>query len=214
MMLEQAQQFGDRLYQVLSKIGKGLSSEKRLEILDLLTQGSKSVEQISQITGMSIPNTSRHLQVLRDSHLVSTQRQGNHIIYALSSFEIRHLVQQLITVGENQLFEMKMLQAQADAQPNIQTISLVDAQKMRNSIILDVRPEDEYQAGHVVSAVNIPLESLKERMSELPTGRPVIVYCRGRLCPYTNLATQMLNQNGFNAYSLHASYYEWTANME
>lgn len=209
-MFEQAVKYKDQLYRELSRIGKGLSSDRRLEILDLLTQAPKTVEEIAKETRISVANTSRHLQVLKESRLVKTQRNGNHIIYSLSSPLIIEMVHLLIDIGENELSEMRIIQDEADAADNVKTISLDQAKKeYQKSLVLDVRPTNEYQAGHVDSAINIPLESLEKELTTLPKDQQIIVYCRGRLCANSNIAVQILNKNGFHAVSLNSSYYDW-----
>lgn len=209
-MFEQAVNYKNGLYDELSKIGKGLSSDRRLEILDLLTQAPKSVETIANGVGISVANASRHLQILKDSHLVKTKRKGNHIIYSLSSPRISDLVHLLTDIGNSELSDMKTIQDKSDAQDNVKTISLKQAQEeYKNCFVLDVRPSDEYAAGHIQSAINVPLETLKESMPKLPKDQKIIVYCRGRLCANSNIATQILNKNGFDAVSLNSSHYDW-----
>lgn len=210
-MQDQAVQYKNQLYGELARIGKGLSSDKRIEILDLLVQAPKTVDSIAKETGLTVANTSRHLQILKDSRLVTTAKDGNHVIYSLRSPQIADLIHLLVAVGENELSEMRLIQAQADNQADVKTISLKDAaQNLHDSFLLDVRPCDEFQAGHIESAKNIPLDELKDNLKQLPKKQKIIVYCRGRLCANSNLATQFLNQNGFNAYSLNSSYYDWT----
>lgn len=197
-----------QLFSELAKMSKGLASDKRLEILELLTQAPKSVDNIAQITGMSVANTSRHLQILKESHLVVTNRNGNHIIYQLGSPEIRDLIRDLVQVGEQELTSMRIIQQAADQ--NVQTISMEEAaEKMQDSLLLDVRPTDEYQAGHIGGAFNIPLGELSQQVDRLPKDRRIIVYCRGRLCANSNIAAQYLNQHGFDAYSLNCSFLDW-----
>lgn len=128
-MFEQAVNYKNGLYEELSKIGKGLSSDRRLEILDLLTQAPKSVETIANGVGISVANASRHLQILKDSHLVKTKRKGNHIIYSLSSPKISDLVHLLTDIGNSELSDMKTMQDKSDAQDNVKTISLKQAQE-------------------------------------------------------------------------------------
>lgn len=206
----QAEEYKGQLYKELARIGKSLGSDRRLEILDLLSQSPKSVDAIAKETGLSVANTSRHLQVLRDSRLVRTKRDGNRIIYRLTSPQITALVHLLVEVGEQELSEMQAIEQAADTQENVKTISLKQANQVyRRGILLDVRPADEYQAGHIQGAVNIPLPVLKNRLDQLPKDRQIIVYCRGRLCANSNIATQLLNDKGFNAYSLNSSYYDW-----
>ncbi|MFQ9706966.1 MAG: ArsR/SmtB family transcription factor [Limosilactobacillus pontis] len=199
-----------RLFTMLANMNKGLSSDKRLEILYLLMQAPKTVEMIAQEINASTANTSRHLQVLRQSHFVKTTKRGNHIIYSLADNDIATLINLLIHIGENNLAEFRSLQEQANNDHNVEMISLVQAKKHAgNYLILDVRPQDEYSFGHVDGAMNIPYNILNKNLSKLPKDRPIIVYCRGKMCGITNQATQFLNQNGFNAVSLNNTWQEW-----
>lgn len=206
-MFEEAVEYKNQLYKELARVGKGIGNDKRLEILELLSQSPKSVEKIAQETGSSIANTSRHLQILKDSRLVKTKKDGNHVIYSLRSSKVNDLIHLLIVVGEEELSEMRSIEEKADR--GIKTVSLEKAQQYRDSLWLDVRPEDEYESGHIKSAINIPLTELRSHLTELPKEKPIIVYCRGRLCANSNLATKVLNQNGYDAFSLNCSYYEW-----
>lgn len=206
-MFEEAVEYKNQLYKELARVGKGIGNDKRLEILELLSQSPKSVEKISRETGSSVANTSRHLQILKDSRLVKTKRDGNHIIYSLRSAKVNQLIHLLIAVGEEELSEVRSIEERADR--GIKAVSLEEAQQYPNSIWLDVRPGDEYKAGHIKAAINIPLAELPGRLSELPKKKPIIVYCRGRLCANSNLAAKLLTQNGYDAVSLNCSYYEW-----
>lgn len=205
--------YKNKLYKELSRIGKGISNDKRLEILDLLSQSAKTVESISKETGLSFANTSRHLQVLKDSHLVKAEKNGNYVVYSVISPQIVELMHLLTSVGENELSEMKYIQDEADNQDGIKTLSLEEVvdrtADITNNFILDVRPEDEFLAGHIDTSINIPLDHLTDNFAKLPKNKVIIVYCRGRLCQNSNLATQLLNENGFNAFSLNSSYYDW-----
>lgn len=214
-MNQQALDYKNQLYKELSRIGKGLSSDKRLAILDLLVQSPKSVERIAKETGISVANTSRHLQVLKDSRLVKTVQDGNHVIYQLSSSKIKALISLLVSVGEQELSEISALRAEANRPKDIKTIGLEEAMsEAGRALILDVRPSDEYAAGHIDTAINIPVDELLENISQLPKKKTIIVYCRGRLCPYANLATQLLNQHGLRARSLNYSFYDWEKNNQ
>lgn len=209
-MNQQALEYKNQLYKELSRIGKGLSSDKRLAILDLLSQSPKSVERIARETGVSVANTSRHLQVLKDSRLVKTVKDGNRVIYQLSSPQITALIALLISVGEQELSEINVLHAEANRPKDVKPIGLEEAiGEAKQDLILDVRPTDEYAAGHIPTAINIPVDELTANMSRLPKEKTLIVYCRGRFCPYANLATQLLNQHGFRARSLNYSFYDW-----
>ncbi|CAM3210904.1 ArsR/SmtB family transcription factor [Lactiplantibacillus plajomi] len=213
-MTETAETYKTSLYAELAKLGKSLSSNRRLELLDLLAQSPKSVETLAKQSGMSIANTSRHLQTLRDAHLVSRSKRGNYGIYQLASAQVEQLFYLLRDVGENQLLAMKQIQRDFDAQERVQTLDLSAATKLigRDDVqLLDVRPHDEFVNGHIDGAVNIPIDELRERLADLKADQDVIVYCRGHLCALTNQATRLLNEQGRHAYSLNESYYDWRA---
>ena len=203
-------QYKNSLYDELSHFSKGLASNKRLEILDLLLQASKSVDSISRDTGNSVANTSRHLQVLKESHLVASSRNGNQIIYSLASDNVVSLVRTLMKVGERESSEMKYIQKEADNDQYVKTISLEKVrQEIDNIFLLDVRPKDEYIANHILGAINIPLNELIDNINIIPKNKKIIVYCRGRLCANSNFAVKKLNQYGLNAYSLNSSVHDW-----
>ena len=205
--------YKNSLYSGLSKIGKCLSSEKRIEILDLLVQGSKTVESISNETGMSIANTSRHLQVLKDGNLVISEKKGNYVVYEIANTQIIDLVYLLIGVGEQQLADIQRIHNEFnDSCMKIRPITLEQAYEMakdREALIIDLRPEDEFNSSHIENAINIPMKNLEKNLKKLPKDKEIIVYCRGRNCAYANLASKLLNDNGFHAYSLNQSYYDW-----
>lgn len=209
-----AQRYRNDLFAELAKVGKSLSSDRRLEVLDLLTQSQKSVETISIELGMSIANTSRHLQVLREGNLVTRERVGNTIFYSLASDNVKNLIYLLESVGQEQLANMKMIQDTYDKEAAVPTLSLENAVALYGNpktkvTILDVRPQSEFKTGHVEGAVNIPIEQLDTAPEMKNLQGTVIVYCRGRLCAYANMATKLLNEKGYDAYSLNASYDDW-----
>lgn len=211
-MNQTADAYKASLYAELAKVGKSLSSDRRLELMDLLVQSPKTVETLARQSGMSIANTSRHLQTLREANLVSRAKRGNFVIYELASDQVAQLFYLLRDVGESQLATMRQIQRDFDATENVQTLDLAAAMKLvtRDDVqLLDVRPVEEYQAGHIAGAVNIPIEHLQDRLAELQPSQDIIVYCRGHLCALTNQATRLLNEHGRHAYSLNESYYDW-----
>ncbi|WP_300557991.1 metalloregulator ArsR/SmtB family transcription factor [Companilactobacillus sp.] len=217
MLDEKMMNYKDSLYSELAKIGKSLSSDRRLEIMDLLTQGPKTVESIANNTGLSIANTSRHLQILREGNLVKRTKDKNYVVYALASSKIIELVYLLRDVGEDQLSAIKQIQDDYNESENVYTLTLEQAfEKMQNQNVelLDVRPKDEYDAGHIDRAKNIPIDDLESEVKRIPKDKDIIVYCRGHLCAYTNQATHILNQSGRKAYSLNESYYDWKKYIE
>lgn len=207
-----ARDYKNSLYSELSKIGKGVSSDKRLEILDLLAQSSKSVDLLARESGMSVANTSRHLKILREAHLVSCSKNGNFVVYSLASDAVERLFYLLRDVGEEQLSAMRMIQRDLDAEEAVRSLDLSTVAKLLERddvLLLDVRPVEEFSAGHIPGAINIPMDQLAERIDSLDVGKDVIVYCRGHLCALTNQATRLLNDRGRNAYSLNESYFDW-----
>ncbi|GAX00671.1 ArsR/SmtB family transcription factor [Secundilactobacillus silagei] len=211
---EIAQRYRNDLFSELAKVGKSLSSDRRLEVLDLLTQSEKSVETIAKELGMSVANTSRHLQVLREGNLVKREKMGNTVVYSLASDSVKKLVYLLESVGQEQLANMTQIQNDYDQEVNVPQLSLANAVALyENSktkvTILDVRPQSEFDAGHVEDAINIPIELLDTMVQSKLPDDTIIVYCRGRLCAYANMATKTLNEKGYQAYSLNASYHDW-----
>lgn len=207
-----ASMYKDSLYTELAKVGKSLSSERRLEIMDLLAQSSKTVEEISDESGLSVANTSRHLQVLKKSNLVYSNRKGKFLYYSLASNKVKDLFYLLRDVGDEQLSEIKKIQKDFSSNEHIKNISLEDSSKKiynENTLFLDVRPESEYKNGHICNAKNIPIDELEYHLNEISKDKYIIVYCRGQLCAYANIASKFLNNHGFNAYSLNSSYYDW-----
>jgi len=204
--------YKNSLYGELAKVGKSLSSERRLEIMDLLAQGPKTVEEVSTESGMSIANTSRHLQVLREGNLVGRQRSGKFVYYSLATNKVVDLFYLLRDVGEEQLSAVRQIQADFNTDEQVETLTLSEAQvKLQRGdvVLLDVRPQSEYDYGHIDQAENIPIDELQNRAEQVPKDKEIIVYCRGSLCAYANMATHELNNQGYHAYSLNESYYDW-----
>lgn len=204
-------EYKHELYQTLAMMSKGLASDKRLEILNLLTQSPKTVEGIAQSVGLSVANTSRHLQVLKNSGLVNFTKDKNYIIYQVSSPKVKKLIRFFFEVGAEELPNFDVIARKADSEEDVKTISLEEVIKIdkKTLLLLDVRPNDEFKYQHILGAVNIPLEELSERLCELSKDQDIVVYCRGRLCSSANMATQILNSYGFHARSLNASYLDW-----
>ncbi|HEY9841573.1 MAG: ArsR/SmtB family transcription factor [Candidatus Sericytochromatia bacterium] len=196
--------FTSRLYENYARIGKVLSSARRIELLELLAQAPHSVEELVQLSGMSVANTSQHLQLLRQHGLVEAQKQGLYVIYRLASPEVHTFLQQLGRLAQSQLAEVKQIEAeflaQAEAWQSVDVAQL-QAQLAAGALLLDVRPAEEYAAGHIPGAVSAPLPELAERMAQMPKQQTVIAYCRGPYCLYALEAVHRLSEQGFQ--SLH-----------
>lgn len=208
-----ARKYSEQLYGELAKIGKCLSSSRRLELLELLTQCEKTVENLAHETQMSIANTSKHLQVLYGANLVRRRKNGNFVVYSLASKNVATLADSLKTVGEERLAEIKELQADL-FQAELTLTKAKALQANKNALFLDVRPQDEYQAGHIQGALNIPIAQLEEHFAVLPNDQVIIVYCRGKMCSYAKVATKLLKKKGYKAYSLDYSYYDWVTDKK
>lgn len=213
-----ATNYKDELFKQLSRIGKCLSSDKRLEILNLLSQGPKAVEKIAQDTGMSVANVSRHLQVLNDARLVTFVKQGTYAIYSLADPSISDFLHSLWNIAENQLSDISRIKEDffenMDGLYTLTKEKVYEKLKEGNIVLLDMRPEEEYEAGHIEGAVSVPMEKLDTYLQQLPRDKEVIAYCRGKYCVYSALAAQKLQEEGFKAYHMAESTYEWQRYLE
>ncbi|MGG3495673.1 metalloregulator ArsR/SmtB family transcription factor [Peribacillus simplex] len=203
----------DLLYQEFARIGKSLSSPKRLEILDILSHGPKSVEALSKATNMSVANVSQHLQTLANSRLVKFQKKGNYVIYELADAAISDFLTSLHRLSEKQFVQVQQIK-QEFLNVNLGTdgVSLSELKDRMNkgeAILLDVRPLEEYEEAHIPGAVSMPIEELSEKLSTLPTNCDVIAYCRGCYCLMSVEAVELLRSKGFNAFRLEEGVHDW-----
>lgn len=205
-----AENYKNDLFKEISTLTKSIASEKRLEILNVLTQSPKTVEAMVKLTGMSFANTSRHLQILKDANLVKTTRDKNNIIYELASNRISTLVYLLLEVAQDQLSQVQDIQDNFNNQTqNILTHDEAKKKmKNQNITLIDLRPKDEFLHQHLENAINIPIDQLEKNLHRIPKDKEVIFYCRGKLCAFSNLASNLLNQKGYTSYSLNESVYE------
>ncbi|AMM91717.1 metalloregulator ArsR/SmtB family transcription factor [Peribacillus simplex] len=203
----------DLLYQEFARIGKSLSSPKRLEILDILSHGPKSVEALSKATNMSVANVSQHLQTLANSRLVKFQKKGNYVIYELADAAISDFLTSLHRLSEKQFVQVQQIK-QEFLNVNLGTdgvslSELKDRMDKGEAILLDVRPLEEYEEAHIPGAVSMPIEELSEKLSTLPTNCDVIAYCRGCYCLMSVEAVELLRSKGFNAFRLEEGVHDW-----
>ncbi|RTR36435.1 ArsR family transcriptional regulator [Robertmurraya yapensis] len=201
------------LYQEFARIGKSLSSPKRLEILDILSQGPKSVEALSKATVMSVANVSQHLQTLANSKLVKFQKKGNYVIYELADSAILDFLTSLHNLAENQFAHIQQIKQEfLNANLGMDGVSLLELnERMAKGevILLDVRPIEEYEEAHIPGAVSMPIEELKEKLSSIPSNVDVVAYCRGRYCLMSVEAVELLRANGVNAFRLEEGVNDW-----
>lgn len=204
------------IYENLAELAKALGHAHRLELLEHISQRPRSVEDLSVRAGLTFANASRHLQILRRARLVEARRSGKQVIYGLAGdAEVVGLIRALGVVGERNMAEIQRLQADYfQARDTLEAVSRSEVLDMlRNGLvtILDVRPEDEFTAGHLPQAINIPVGELDERLGEIPLGREVIAYCRGPYCVLSFDAVAVLRKKGMDARRLEDGYPEWKA---
>lgn len=203
------------LYGHLARVAKALSSPGRLELLEALAQGERSVEVLAKAIGMSIANTSHHLQSLRAGGLVCSRREGLQIIYSLTDNDIPLLLSNLGRIAERQVAEVERIVRenfeQRDGLTPVKRDELVRLLKQGEAIVIDVRPASEFRAGHIAGAVNIPIESLPQSLKTLPKDQEIIAYCRGPYCLFSVDAIQQLRRKGFRARRLEEGFPEWKA---
>jgi rhodanese-related sulfurtransferase len=189
------------------------SSPKRLELIELLCQGEKTVETLAREASISVKLTSSHLRELRMSQLVETERQGKNILYRLASKSVADLWVQVHTLAEDRLVDLQLALQKIATQPDDLVASdrdsLMKAARKGEVVVLDVRPSEEYLNAHLPFARSIPLEELRQRLSELPKDRSVVAYCRGPYCLMAADAVALLKDEGFTAFHLREGVAEW-----
>ena len=208
-----ARDFKNRIYTELSAIAKALANPHRLEIIDLLAQGPSPVEYIAKNTGMTIANASQHLQTLKSARLVRAERRGKYSYYSLQSTDVFKLWKTMRELGFAQNAQIeKLLQDFRKSRHNLESVDsdkLLDRVEKGEALLLDVRPREEYDAGHIASAVSIPRDELLEKLKSLPKNKEIIAYCRGPLCAMADDAIKLLQDHGYTAGRLDVGYPEW-----
>lgn len=212
---EPTRHFKTAVYEQLARIGKALASGPRIELLELLSQVSCTVDELAGKTDQSIANTSHHLQVLRRARLVDSEREGVYVRYALADNSVAALIRALRTLAEDRLLEldsvMKAFLDQRAATEPVDREQLVARVRDGQVTVLDVRPYAEFRAGHLPDAISIPLAELEDRIAELPSKRPVVAYCRGRYCVMALDAVALLRSRGVEAEHLDEGVADWRA---
>ena len=204
------------IYENLAEVAQALGHAHRLELLEHLAQGVRSVEQLSARAHLTFANTSRHLQILRRSRLVETERRGKNVLYRLAGdAEVVAMIKALGRIGERNVAEIgRVVTDYFQARDALEPVSRDDlVAKLRDDLVtlLDVRPEDEFTLGHLPGALNIPLAELERRLGELSKSREVIAYCRGPYCVLSFEAVSALRARGYRVRRLEDGYPEWKA---
>ena len=214
-MSKQSRMFKDQIYEQFARIGKALASPKRLELLDLLSQTERTVESLAKEASLSIANCSQHLQVLREARLVETRKEGLYVFYRLADESVGEFWLALRSLGERRLTEVERIvrdyfESPEDLEP-IDRKKLLERVREGSVVVLDVRPVEEYRAGHIPGAVSLPLEELQRRLAELPMDQEIIAYCRGPYCLFAVRAVELLRKQGFTARRFGEGIPEWKA---
>ena len=190
-------------YEQVAAIGKALCAPARLILLNILCQGERSVEILAREAGLSVANTSQHLQALRHANLVESERRGNHVIYRVASREVvllfnalKNLALDRMTTLRHAFDEISRAPSRAHALDRDELVRLLKEEKV---IVIDVRPEEEYRAGHIPSAVSVPLDSLDEYLKLLPEGKEIVALCRGEYCVLADKAIEIIRSKGMKA---------------
>jgi rhodanese-related sulfurtransferase/DNA-binding transcriptional ArsR family regulator len=203
----------DRLYEAFARTAKALASPKRIELAELMAQGEHTVEALAQATGMGVTNTSAHLQVLARSRLVAARKHGTKVFYRLASDDVAAFVVALRNLARSRLAEVDQVVRDyftaRDALEPLTREGLVDLAERGEVIILDVRPTAEFTAGHIPSALSVPLDQLSQALARLPRRREIVAYCRGPYCVLAPEAVQRLRANGYRARRLADGLPEW-----
>jgi len=207
--------FKNTIYEQFSRIGKAVSSPKRLELIDLLCQGERTVEVLAKETGLTVANASQHLQVLRAARLVEAEKMGLYVTYRLADQMVCEFFLSMRILAENRLAEVeqtkrRFLEGREGMEP-VDRDALLKRVHEGLVTVLDVRPSEEYQAGHIPGAISIPLKELKRRLSGLPQNQEIVAYCRGPYCVLAIQAVEVLRAKGFNAVRLEEGIQDWRA---
>lgn len=207
---------GDRdaknaLFEQFARVGKALSSGKRLELLDLLAQGERTVESLARAAGLGLTTASAHLQTLKHAHLVATRREGTKIYYRLAGDDVAALYALVQSVAGAHLADIDAARA-AYLGPDTEQVTreeLLRRVEAGSATVIDVRPREEYAAGHIPGAVSIPVDELAERLAELPADQEIVAYCRGAYCVFSHEAVRLLTAQGRTARRLADGMLEW-----
>lgn len=207
--------FKDEIYGQFARLGSALSNPHRLELLDLLAQGERSVEDLAREANMSIANTSQHLQSLREAQLVATDKRGLRVFYRLAGPEVFDLWRTLRSAGERRLAEIdRVVDRYLGHRQEMEAIDQVElARRIHEGsvTVIDARPTVEYRQGHIAGAINVRVEDLQGRLEEVGASGPIVAYCRGPYCVYADEVVRLLQEHGLPALRLADGYPEWAA---
>ena len=207
--------FKDALYAHFARLGHAVSSPKRLELLDLLGQGEKTVEQLAEQTSTPVKNTSAHLRALRQARLVETRRDGTYVWYRIADEAVSSFLLALQALGRHRYAEVReVAESYLERRDTFEPIPPEELRrrlKAGDVTLIDVRPGEEFSSGHIPGALSVPVAELADRLRELPKGKEVVAYCRGPYCVMAVTAVELLRQRGYRARRLIESIPSWRA---
>jgi len=209
----QGRTFKDAVFRLFARVARSFSAPKRLELLDVLAQGERDVETLACETGCSVANASRHLQVLRQTGLVASRREGVRVVYRLSGPEVERAWHGLRSLSESRLAGLpdaaRDYFAGRDGLEPLERDELLRRVRQGDAVVLDVRPSQEFEAGHIAGALSMPLSTLRRRLDLLPSDREIVAYCRGPYCVLAAEAVALLRRSGRRAVRLREGFPEW-----
>ena len=214
-MKSPGRQFKDAIYDQFSRIGKAVASPKRLELLDLICQGEKTVETLVRETGLNIANASQHLQTLKAARLIKAEKEGLYVKYRVADEMVCQFFRSMRKIAEHRLAEVDLIKCRfLEGKAGMEPVNRNDLLKrviQGDVTVLDVRPVEEYRSGHIPGAMSVPLDQLKALLAELPADQEIVAYCRGPYCVLAIRAVELLRKQGLNAIRLEESVQDWRA---
>ncbi len=204
-----------QLYEQFAQVAKALGHAHKLELLELLAQGERNVEALAKVAGFTVANTSRHLQQLRRAGLIASRKDGLYVFYRLAGDDVIELLRSLRRTGQRRINDLNdIVMGYFNDRDNLEPVSrkeLLQRSKDGLVTVLDVRPSEEYEAGHIPGALNVPLDQIRQQLAKLPRDQEIIAYCRGEYCVLAFEAVATLRKKGFTARRLEEGYPEWKA---
>jgi rhodanese-related sulfurtransferase/DNA-binding transcriptional ArsR family regulator len=205
--------FKNEINEQFARIAKAVANAHRIEILDLLAQGERSVEELARETALSVASASQHLQALREAHLVTTRKEGLRVYYRLIDTSVYELLQNIRAVATRQLAEVdRIVDTYLTERKSMEPVTLNELLARTREpgiVVLDVRPALEYKQGHIAGARSIPIGELANRLDDLPRDQEIVAYCRGEYCVFADEAVEILNAHGYRSRRLQAGYPDW-----
>ncbi len=206
-------EFKDAMYNGLAKMLKAISNPSRLEIIEMLSQGEKSVEGIVHTTSLTFANASQHLQVLKNNNIVKSRKERQYVYYSLVNDDFLSVYQHIIRFASQEIAALERIMSRQRQDNNAQhAVSLVELEQMvegGNVLLLDVRPSVEYELGHITGAISIPMNELLTNLKNIASDKDVIAYCRGPFCVLADEAVKLLKEKGYKVRRLDEGYPEW-----